>query len=386
MKDLTPGWVAALYFASFTVLGAVMPYIALDLKTRGLSGWPLAAAMGMLPLGNLIAGPAWSMLADRLQLHGSILRIATALTVVGLVGASSLLGWWASAAMLLLSIGRAPMAPGVDGMALKVLGSDRGGYGRLRRWGSIGFLLSVALVPPLVERLDIGQLSPGILLAVLTALLTWLLPSSPRAPQPSILPALAVLVRSRSLLWILSAAALHFSAHSASTSFLAVHMDALSLAPWWAGAALAVGVLVEIGVFSVSGWLLTRFSPERVFRFATALAILRWLLTAAVDSGPALVACQALHGITFGAFWIAGVALVSERAPREVTTSAQGLLAAAVGGVGSMIGLVGASRVVELLDTRWLFLCGAIVGVLALACAILGTRRETPGAAAHSSM
>ncbi|MFT5685492.1 MAG: PPP family 3-phenylpropionic acid transporter [Myxococcota bacterium] len=375
MRPLSRGWIAALYFASFSVLGAVMPYIALDLKSRGLSGWQMAAAMGMLPLGRLVAGPAWSMLADRLQIHGSVLRIATMLAVAGLVSISTVLGWWASAAMLLLSVGRAPMAPVVDGMALAVLGDDRGSYGRLRRWGSIGFLVSVASVPLLVEHFAIGQLTPGIVLAILAALLTWVLPSPPPSPRRSILPALRVLAKNRSLRWILAAAALHFSAHVAATSFLAVHMDALSLASWWTGAALAAGVVVEIAVMSVSGRLLERFSPERVFLFATALAIVRWLLTTVADSGLALVACQSLHGITFGAFWVAGVALVADRSPKAVATSAQGLLAAAVGGVGSMIGLVGASWVVEVMATRWMFLCGAGIGVLALLCAIVGTRR-----------
>lgn len=377
MKTLTPGWVALLYFASFTVLGAVMPYLALDLRARGLSGWPMAVAMGMLPLGRLVAGPAWSMLADRLQIHGWILRFATAIAMLGLLSASTVLGWWASLALLVMSVGRAPMAPVVDGMALQVLGSDRAAYGTLRRWGSFGFLVAVALVPVLVDRLGIGQLTPGIVLACGLALFTWVLPEPPPSPRRSILPALRALVRIRSLQWILAASALHFSAHVAATSFLAVHMDALSIASWWAGAALAAGVTVEIAVMSISGWLLHRFSAERIFLLAMGLAIVRWLLTTVADSGLALVLCQSLHGFTFGGFWIAGVSLVAARAPKAVETSAQGLLAAAVGGVGSMIGLVGASRVVELMETRWLFLCGAGIGVLALLCAAMGTRGGT---------
>ena len=182
-RKLSLTWVALLYFASVAVLGAVMPYIALHLKSRGLSGWPMAAAMGMLPLGRLVAGPAWSMLADRLQIHGSILRIATVLAVFGLAATSDVSGWWASPAMLLLSIGRAPMAPVVDGMALAALGENRADYGRLRRWGSIGFLISVALVPLLVTWLPIGQLTPGIVLAVGLAMLTWVLPSPPPSPR-----------------------------------------------------------------------------------------------------------------------------------------------------------------------------------------------------------
>jgi hypothetical protein len=64
------------------------------------------------------------------------------------------------------------------------------------------------------------------------------------------------------------------------------------------------------------------------------------------------------------------VALISRRAPPEVATSAQGLLAAAVGGVGSAIGMIGSSKIVELGTTTDIYHAAQVVSLLALVAAV----------------
>ena len=157
--------------------------------------------------------------------------------------------------------------------------------------------------------------------------------------------------------------------------FLAVHLKALGYPEHWTGIILTMGVGVEIVLMSRSRALLKRFSPSRIFLAAMLVATPRWLLTAMVGNAWLLLLLQAGHGFTFGAFWLAGVAVVSSRAPEGVETSAQGLFAASVGGVGAMIGMVGASLIVDHFPTHHLFLWGAGAGSLAICAAWLGLRR-----------
>jgi PPP family 3-phenylpropionic acid transporter len=49
-----------------------------------------------------------------------------------------------------------------------------------------------------------------------------------------------------------------------------------------------------------------------------------------------------MHAFTFGAFYLAGVALVDEESPREVRASAQGIFGAATWGLASSLGLAAA--------------------------------------------
>ena len=108
----------------------------------------------------------------------------------------------------------------------------------------------------------------------------------------------------------------------------------------WTGLAIAGGVILEIFLMGHSASMLGNFGVERLL-----VGAVTWSpLGARDDLHPvAIVAVNTVHGITFGMFWIAGVALMNDRAPDRVATSAQGLLALAVGGIGSSLGILGAA-------------------------------------------
>ncbi|MEL6341583.1 MAG: MFS transporter [Myxococcota bacterium] len=363
-------YLAAVSAASLAVAGAVVPYMALELRTRGLSGAPMILAMAALPTGRLLAGPLWSVLADLTRAQRWLLRIAAVLAIIGLSLVPQVGRFWAPLAVLLYSVGRAPMTPLLDALTLNALDGDRGRYGRIRRWGSAGFLLSSLLVPVLVQQLGLEQLTPGFFLCVLVLMMVWWLPEGSPPPKLPLGPALRALGRDGPMRWILAAAALHFSAHVGTNSHLAVHMRSLDAPDTLVGVALALGVAVEIGVMSAGKWWLETFRPDRLFLIAIAAAIARWALASVATEGWHLVLIQLSHGFTFGAFWIAAVSLVSERAAPAVATSAQGMLAAAVGGVGALIGMAGASTIADIADTRAIFVCAIFLAVGATLCAL----------------
>lgn len=367
------------YLLSFAVLGATVPYLALTLQGRGLSGFGLAVAVGMLPAGRLIAGPLWTLAADRLAAPRGVLRIAAVVAVLGAGAVAWAPAWWSAGAVALLSLGRAALSPIVDALALDALRSDRPAYGRVRRWGSLGFMGAAALAGAMADHVGVPPLVTAFGFGVCVVVVVWTLPLTRPPPPTPLGPAVRQVSADRGLRWVLVACALHFSAHVGSTSFLAVHMAALGLSTSWVGAALSVGVLVEILVMSQSRWIFARWSPGTVLMFAMGLGVLRWVITALVTDGVVLVLLQALHGITFGAFWLAAVSLVDGRMPAGLRASGQGLLAAAVGGLGALLGMSGASFIVDALPTAWLFWLGAVVGVGGLLGATVGLwlwRRE----------
>jgi PPP family 3-phenylpropionic acid transporter len=359
-------WLAFVYFTSFTVVGGLIPYLALELRARGIAGVSLAFAMGALPMGRLVAAPLWSLLADWLRAPGWVLRAGA---LVALAGASALwmgpLGM-AVPAVFVFALGRAPMGPVVDTLTLETLGEDKGAYGRVRRWGSIGFLLATLASSILHDKLGVSPIAFGAVASAGLLVTVIALPTGGALARTRLGPALRSLGRDRVLWGVLIASALHFSAHIAATSFMAVHMDALGMATTWAGIALAFGVGVEVWIMSKAARLFAWLTPERAFFAAVVLALPRWLLTAITPSALGLVLLQGLHGFTFGAFWLAGVAIVSKRAPPEVAASAQGLFAASVGGVGALLGMVGGSFVVDTSPTHHVFLWGAGAAVLAI--------------------
>ena len=368
-------WLSGMFGISYLGLGALVPFLALTLNQRGVDGWVLTAALGALPLSRLVFGPLWSVLADRVQAPTRMVRLGGGLAAVGammLVMAPA--GWWVALAMLVLAVGRAPAGPVLDGLTLKSL-PDRQEYGRVRRWGSLGFMVGALGVGWLVDNTDIGPLEVVSVVSVLFWVLAMAMPSSDAIERVEILPALRTLMRDPFVRWIIPGAALHFAPHVGNTSFIAVHIDGLGHAAIWTGWAIAVGVALEIMLMGFSARILSTFGAERVLLCAMVLAIPRWFLMTILTSPLLIVIVNTVHGITFGMFWIAGVALMSERAPPAVTTSAQGLLGLAVGGFGSSLGVMGASWIVTNWDTSVMYMASTACGMISVVFAFMAVRR-----------
>ena len=75
---------------------------------------------------------------------------------------------------------------------------------------------------------------------------------------------------------------------------------------------------------------------------------LRWVGNAVLRAPAALIALQALHGMTFGMFWSAGIALVAATVPPKLRATGQALLVMAIN-VGGAVGNLAVGR---LYDTR----------------------------------
>ena len=75
-----------------------------------------------------------------------------------------------------------------------------------------------------------------------------------------------------------------------------------------------------------------------------------------------MVAVQALHGFTFGAFYTASVSYLASRAPPHLRSSAQALYVMVTFGVGGLVGFITAGVGYDWLGSRGLFVAGRGAG------------------------
>jgi PPP family 3-phenylpropionic acid transporter len=360
----------AFFFVSLGALGGVAPFLAARMETAGLDGRTIGLVVAMLPLGRLLSTPVWGWAADRFQVAGLLLRVGCALAVLGIAGVYlAPAPWVAAAGLFVFAAGRAPVGPLVDAITLRALshpGRDPGDYGRIRLWGSIGFFL-VALA---ASRLPFDPLILGLVLLGLTAALAFRFPPRGSGGPAPIGPALAALARRPFLVPLLLTACFQALTQSVYDMFFSTHVQELGLPASVTGWAITLGVCCEIVVMSFGRRILARVGAARALAVAAVVSIPRWWITAHVHDATTLIATQALHGITFGVFWIAGVHLMAERAPRVVAASAQSLFSAASYGVGALLGALLAGEV----RARWgapaIFEAMAGVACLSTACAL----------------
>jgi PPP family 3-phenylpropionic acid transporter len=237
------------FFLSFVPFGAIFPYLVSELRGREVENIGLILALPAMM--SIVAGPIWGVIADWTQNWSLILRISSICAAIGVVA----LGWvgpqWALVAMLFYAIGRAPITPISDALAVEAVADQPEEYGRLRLWGSIGYMAGVLGVGTLQYFfLGLSALWVGAFGTILFALMSFAIPAPKRVKRQDFSKALQLLFNNRGLMWLLLCSALHFSAHIANSNFLDSHVKSLGLDGLWVGMSMSAGIVVEIVLMS----------------------------------------------------------------------------------------------------------------------------------------
>lgn len=359
---------ACWYGASIGAL-SFLPFLGVALAEAGLSDAAAAAALALLPAGTLLAAPAWAWVADRTGKGLAVLRGATAgAAVVVAVLAATQHAWVLVLGVAAYATCKAPIHPIADALTVRALGEARRDYGRIRAAGSVVFVGAVLVGGPLRDELPRAPMWVAAALLAIAAGLAWTLPDRASSFAPPTLGTLAAALRHPVLAPVLGAATLNGMALAGYDMLFALHIERSGLPGTVTGSALALGVTCEVGVLLAGAPLMARFGPKGLLLASVAVGIPRFLLTGLGEHPVLLVGTQALHGLQFGGFWVSGIALVSEHAPRSLAHTAQALFAACGWGIGYLLSMLIASVVLSVADTAVLFT--GLAGVSALAVVV----------------
>jgi PPP family 3-phenylpropionic acid transporter len=295
----------------------------------------LAAAVGLL------GAPLWGTLADRHPTSRVMLPAAATLAALAALGLALARQPVAIAgAVIATSIALGGITPILDTRALEVVSGDRDRYGRLRVWGSIGFVVVVWLTGFLVERAGIASLfTVYVPLLVLTAVVTLLLHGGGRTGPP--LPRLSgmgLVLRQPALRAFLLASFAVWSASMAINAFFSLHLLAIGAPGELVGSAWALGAVVEVPIMWAYPLLAARFGARRLLvAGAAAFALRAVALPLLVNPVPAALT-MLLHGAGFGLLLVGGVTYVSRHAPAGAAATTQGILAAVIFSLSMIVG------------------------------------------------
>jgi PPP family 3-phenylpropionic acid transporter len=375
------------YFFLFGVVAVGMAYMPAHLRALGFSGAQISTALAIAPLMSLGVPLAWAWLADRTQRHDRVLRF---IAFGAWLGFSPLVwghGWAARSFALVLTgyVGYAVFFVGMGGLAdaLAVARVRAGAvYGRIRLWGSLGWIITALAVGALLgtstPRLG-GLLVPAAMWVALGGAFVAALQvggTGERTVRPR-LADVRTLLAQPGLRLLLVAGALHWACMAPYNVFFGVFLRDLGLPPASWGLAYSVGVTAEMLVLLYFHRINARFSLDALLAAAFVTSALRWVGNAVLRAPGALIALQALHGMTFGMFWSAGIAMVAATVPPKLRATGQALLVMAIN-VGGAVGNLAVGRVYDSAGPRVLFALAALGEVLPLAVVLRGRRLVTP--------
>lgn len=333
-----------LYFFAFTTA-----YIwTLFPRTLESMGWTGAAIGTLYSVRKLIDTPslwAWGMLADRWN-RRTILRIQLSIGLVAtiLIAAFTDVNVAMVPAVLCYSATAACIFPVADSLAIARVGADR--YGFVRSWGSAGYAImalgaaGIGLWTGNYE--EFASLSTPLLVITMcaAALSSIALPDADnvaRTEKPS-LKDLARCFKNPTLLSLLAIGALHWSCQAPLNLFLVALCEHQELPVWAPGMVIFIGVTCEFLLLANSEKLLKRMRPSMWLLMAIISGGVRWWLMSWVTDVAGMMMLQVLHGLTFGAFFMASIALLTRHVPETLRSSGQALFYLSVFGLGSILG------------------------------------------------
>jgi PPP family 3-phenylpropionic acid transporter len=371
------------YFIYFGVLGVFLPYFNLYCYRIGFTGWEIGILSAVRSVVMVLFPLLWGALADRLNLRKPIYVFCNVISTA--VWAAFLFTAEFKPMLLIMvsyAIFHAPIISFLEAFTMDVLGGEKKSYGRLRVWGSIGFIAVVLVLGKLIEIVSIEIIV--VLVLGGSALLSLISPSVPRLASRSI----GIIAKGGSrflkprVIIFLTCAFLMLVSHGTYYGFFSIHLENLGYPSAFIGAAWALASGAEIIVMIQSERIFNRFSLERVLFFSFGVAVVRWLILYFAESGVLILLSQGLHAVTYGSFHMASILYIDRMAPEDGKTMGQAVNNALTYGLGLMVGFFLNGYLYERTGSYPLFLISAAIAALAAALFAIGQLAERK---AHSA-
>lgn len=376
---------AALSASYFAHIGFFNPYLPLWLKHLGLPIVVISLLASTQSFTRVFAPYIWGAISDHTGERVRLLRLSAAVALVGSIGLWIPGGpWWVGLVLLVLFTHTSSMMSLTEAAMAHLVAGDWGRYGRIRLWGSAGFLVTVFLAGAWFEKFGMGHFPAWAAVTLLGVLLcTWWLPDvreKAHHEEGEKLPVLPVLEQP-AVRWFFASLLFHVMSHFAVYGFLSLYLDSLGYSKAMIGTLWAVSVVVEIAWFFAQGRLIGRLPMSRWLVVCAAATVLRMGMTGGLgDWLVALFLAQFLHALTFATHHTACIALVTRHFPGRLRGRGQALFTVIGYGIGGVSGVLAGGGIVSAWGFEAMFGVSTVTAAIGLYCAWKVDALERPAA------
>jgi MFS transporter, PPP family, 3-phenylpropionic acid transporter len=329
------------YFAYFAFVGAYMPYFSLYLESLDLSPQRIALLMTLGQLMRLLTPMAWGWASDRSGRRTPIIRLSAAMSCLIFFGY-----YFTKDFFFLIAVTGAlhffwcASLPLVEALTFGHLRSNPAGYGRVRVWGSVGFVVSVFAVGLWLDKQPIDSLlGISLVLLICTLIGAWKLIEVPGDVLPLLSQPSLPSLRQSKVIALMVVGFLMSAAHGAFYVFYSIHLTGYGYSTTAIGLLWSLGVVAEILVFTFVPKLTEQSTLKWILIACLALAVLRFLAIGwMAEFLIVLIVTQILHAATFGAHHIASVAALNHWFLPQQQGRVQALYGSLSFGGGGMLG------------------------------------------------
>lgn len=378
------------YLGYYGYVGVISPYVSLFFADRGFSPVQIGVLMACFQLSRIVGPYLWGWLSDVTHTRVKLLRLAAIASLLAFLMVPNIHGYGAMMAMMIgLNLITSAMSPLGDALTISTLrrhGAFDHRYGRVRMFGSVGFIAAVLLGGALFERLGMSAFPwlASAMLAIFSIVVFGMRDAPDEGPRVAPPPALPLL-RRPDVAWFLASAFLMMFAHAALYVFYSLYLSQLGYSKLAIGAMWTIGVVAEIVFFFYQGRLFGALALRTILAGTFVLAALRFGLTGYFAQYVWLMAIvQILHAATFAAHHSASLKRLQRWFAGPLQGRGQALYTGISYGIGGTLGGLAMGWTWKTLAPAHTFGLAALAALAGAACAALSFRNERAEAASQA--
>lgn len=361
-----------IYFSMFSFIGIHMPFWPVWLEYKGISPTGIAVLTAISFALKIIFTPAISKIVDRTgQRRKTLIILAFGLfaSIIVFSQTDSFIP------ILLLTIFSfacwSPIMSLAESLATITSKEQKFDYGKIRLWGSVGFMVVVIFSGKLLEDFDESALLWSICGAAgLLFISSCLLPKVPISMVKSQEVNTSIFFKSKWFIYFLIATTLIQGSHAAYYTFGSIHWRAEGLSDQIIGMLWGSSVAVEVMVFAYGRALLSRIGSVNVLIIGGIAAACRWLVIGSTDNLVLLLIAQCLHALSFGACHFAAMRIITDKVDVSLSSTAQGIYSAFSMGLGMGVFVLLSGPLYSVLLGS-IFYVMSVISLLGTACLLL---------------
>lgn len=357
---------AVFYFFYFGFLGIYIPYWPLYLKDLGFSVSEIGELMAILFATKIMAPYLWGWIGDHWRVQLALVRWGAFLTAVSFALIFFGSGYmWIAVTVALFSFFWNALLSQFEVITLDSLRYQSHYYGRIRLWGSIGFVTAAAIGSMLIAAFDTTVI-PGVIAVIF--ILLWIAgvqlspPGITRsAPVPSLYRAMDI-----SIMALLVISCIIQLSHGTYYAYFTLFLEQNGYDRTLIGQLWSLSVVFEIVLLALVSPLLRHTGPVALLTLVTVCTVLRWMLVAYLPQHlGVIIFTQFLHAITYGVYHATMMYALAARLPQGLKGRGQALYSLVSFGIGGGIGAYIASVLWQPLGGALVFVLSAAIGTLA---------------------
>lgn len=359
------------YFWYYSIVGTFLPYWSLYLQDQGFNYKEIGLLSSIAILTRIFAPFIWGFIADKTGKRMLLVRIATWMeaTIWFLIFIIPNNMQSIALLMFIFSFFQNAILAQFEGVTLFWLGDKHTEYyGKIRKWGSIGFIVGVFSIGAILDVVDIHYL-PMMLLCIAFTAFIWSFsikePHTAPNSQKILEPLLPILKRPVVTAFFCIEFIMLF-AQAPFYSFYSNYLKTAGFNTTEIGFLWSVGVIAEIIMFNYANFFLTRFSWRNLVTMCLIMTCIRFLLVGFFPEHFFMqFLSQTLHAFSFGLFHIIAMRIILQNFTAKQQGRGQALYST-MWGLGVASGSILAGQYWELLSGTTIFIFAGLSALFGL--------------------